>query len=43
MKIAGEVDKKFTVIVEAEMVVLEDVMIDGVDGVDESDRVDKYK
>lgn len=43
MKIAGGVDKEFAVIAEAELVVLEVVIIDRVDGVDEFDKVVKYK
>ena len=43
MKIADEVDKEFAVEAEAEQIVLEVVVVDGVDGVDESDRVYKHR
>lgn len=43
MKIANEVDKEFVMEAEIEHVVLEFVMIDKIDGVNESDRIDKHK
>ena len=46
MKIAGGVDKEFAAEAEAELVVLEVFVVDGVDGVDgvdESDGVDKHR
>lgn len=42
MTMAGEVDNKFAVEAEVEQVVLEIVIVDGVDRVDESDKVDKH-
>ena len=43
MKITGGVDKEFAAEIEAELVVLGVVVVDEVDGVDESDRIDKHR
>lgn len=43
IKIAGEVNKKFTVKTKAKQVVLKVVVIDKVDKIDKSNGVNKYK
>lgn len=43
IRIASGIDKEFAAEAEAELVVLEVVVADGVDEVDESDGVDKHR
>lgn len=43
IKIASEVNKEFTLKAKVKQVVLKFIIVDGVDKVDESDRVNKHK
>lgn len=43
IKIADWVDKEFVVEAEVELCVLKVVLVDGIDEVDKSDRVNKHK
>lgn len=39
----SRVNKEFAIEIKAKLVVLEDVLVDRVDGVDESNKIDKHR
>lgn len=43
IKITGEVDNEFALEPKLEQIVLEIVVVDGVDGIDEFNKIDKHK
>lgn len=43
IKIASKIDKEFAIKAEAKQVILEIIVVDGIDKVDKSDEDDKYR